>query len=275
MDIEKILRIILAVSALLSVGAGAAARASLSKSARTALIALVAIWCVAALGAGIAFQAKIGPIVIAEGIFLAFGPAVGVVGGSLASSTGKNLKAAWPVALVLIVADLGAFYALNHKVADLAETMGLTRPKVAAESSEQKGCADNLKALYFAFDKYAESNGSLPPAEKWMENDEIASRVQKNEWFHCPQVSNQHDDKFGYAYNEALANKQLNGKKLSEMPDAAHTPLVYDSSTLPGSAHDAVKSLPTSGRHSGHNNVLYCDGHVEALAPGADPGKGK
>ena len=273
MNIEKILGIILAATALLSIGLAFAARGAKTRGGKAALGVFTALWCVLTMGAGLAFQAKIGPLVLTEGLLLAIAPMAGLCGG-IASARGGKSQSAFPAALVLIVLDLSGFYALNHKVADLAETMGLLKPKAAAAAPEQKGCADNLKALYFAFDKYAESNGSLPPAEKWMENDEIASRVQKNEWFHCPQVSNQHDEKFGYAYNAALANLGLNGKKLAEMPNAAHTVLLYDSSNLGRSAADKVTSLPAQGRHSGHNNVLFCDGHIEAVAGGVQPGKG-
>jgi prepilin-type processing-associated H-X9-DG protein len=273
MNIEKILGIVLAAAAVLSLMLAMLGRGAKSRGSRVALGVITSLWCLLTIGAGAMFQSKIGPLVLIEGLLLAIAPASGLLGGLAAGRGGSTARAALPAALILIVLDLGGFYALNHRVADLAETMGLFRPKAAAAVPEQNGCTENLKALYFAFDKYAESNGSLPTADKWMENEEIVSRVQKNEWFHCPQVSNQKDEKFGYAYNEALANLSLNGKKLSEMPNAAHTVLLYDSSDLQRSAHDKVSSLPLKGRHSGHNNVLYCDGHIEALAAGAAPGK--
>jgi prepilin-type processing-associated H-X9-DG protein len=32
-------------------------------------------------------------------------------------------------------------------------------------------------------------------------------------------------------------------------------------------AHDPLTSLPRPGRHGGRDNILYCDGHIEAVAP--------
>ena len=72
-----------------------------------------------------------------------------------------------------------------------------------------------------------------------MDQDDFKAAVQKDEWLHCPAVSNRHDDKYGYAYNDALVGRKLNGKKLKEMPDAAKTPLLYDSTDLAKNAHDA------------------------------------
>ena len=149
-----------------------------------------------------------------------------------------------------------------------AATIGLTGTRTKkVEPTENKECPENLKSLYLAFSLYVESNGSLPPADKWMDNQELTSRIQKDEWLHCPEVSNRKDTKFGYAYNDAVAAKSLDGKKLAEMPDAARTPLLYDSDNLAKSAHDAFRSLPANGRHAGKNNVLYCDGHINAVRP--------
>jgi prepilin-type processing-associated H-X9-DG protein len=51
------------------------------------------------------------------------------------------------------------------------------------------------------------------------------------------------------------------------MPDAAKTPLAFDSSTLTKNAHDPMTSLPKPGRHGGRNNILFCDGHIEMVEP--------
>jgi prepilin-type processing-associated H-X9-DG protein len=57
-------------------------------------------------------------------------------------------------------------------------------------------------------------------------------------------------------------NTALGGKKWKEVPDAAHTPLFYDSSDLAINAHDGFTSLPSPPRHEGHNNVVYLDGRI-------------
>ena len=96
---------------------------------------------------------------------------------------------------LLVLIDLGAFYHLNRSLAQIAGELGLSTMRKKYEPIANKDCPENLKSLYFAFAQYVEGNGSLPPADKWMENDEIASKVQKEEWFHCPEVSNRHDER--------------------------------------------------------------------------------
>jgi prepilin-type processing-associated H-X9-DG protein len=235
--------------------------------AKIVLVVLVSVWTVLTLGVGIFLTPKIGPLVRTEGLLLALAP-VGALFGGLASGKRKAVGLS-PVLVVLgftalVLIDLEAFYHLNHNLVQIAGELGIGSPRTKYEPSANKDCPENLKSLYFAFAQYVEGNGSTPTADKWMDNDEIASKVQKEEWFHCPEVSNRHDARYGYAYNDAIAGRAMNGKKLSEMPNAAHTPLLYDSSNLAKSAHDAFASLPVPGRHGGRNNVLYCDGHVEA-----------
>ena len=110
---------------------------------------------------------------------------------------------------------------------------------------------------------YVQDNDALPPGDNWNTNEELVSKVRQNEWLHCPSVSNRTDDKFGYALNEALLGKKLQGKTLKELPDAAKTPLLFDSSNLAVNAYGDLSLLPIPGRHQGKNNILYCDGHVE------------
>ena len=55
-------------------------------------------------------------------------------------------------------------------------------------------------------------------ADKWMDNEEIAAKIQKDEWLHCPEVSNRKDDKFVkknlYTYFDVLTSniKYVNNK---------------------------------------------------------------
>lgn len=152
-------------------------------------------------------------------------------------------------------------------VVTVAKEAGLIQNGVKYEPEKNKACPDNLTSLYNALTIYAQDWDALPPAANWLDNDDLTSKIRQNEWLHCPAVSNRQDDVYGYAYNEAVAGRKLNGKKLKDLPDSAKTPLLYDSTNLAKSAHDAVSSLPKPGRHSGRNNILYLDGHVENVAP--------
>lgn len=156
-----------------------------------------------------------------------------------------------------------------QSVLEMLQSMGLLKPKDDYKPETNQDCPENLKKLYNAFEQYAEFNDSLPPAADWEANTDLTSRIPQDEWLHCPLVSNRYDNKFGYAYNNAVAGKKLNlkGKPLKTLPNAATTPLLYDSSNLNKNAHDAFSSLPRPGRHSGRNNILYLDGSVAPVIP--------
>ena len=149
------------------------------------------------------------------------------------------------------------------------QTAGLLKPRDDYKPETNKDCPANLQSVYNAFEQYAELNDKLPDAAKWQDDTDFTARIPQDEWLHCPTVSNRHDDKFGYALNETVTGKKLNlnGKPLKSLPNAATTPLLYDSTNTAKNAHDAVTSLPRPGRHGGRNNILYLDGHVFAVAP--------
>ncbi len=272
MNIELILRVVLLAAVMLGVTIAFFASRAKTRRARGVLIAAVVAWSLFTIGGGIALQSKIGVILITEGLLLAGVPILAIlaglsIGSTTRSRTVRSLLAA--VFAVFAILDLSKFYGLNQTVIDMAGSLGIGKSNGKIEPAANKECPENLKMIYFSFAQYVDGNGSLPKADKWMDNEEIASKIQKDEWLHCPEVSNRKDDKFGYAYNDAIAGRDMRGKKLSEMPNAATTPLLYDSSNLSRSAHDPFKSLPSAGRHAGSNNVLYCDGHVELVSPGA------
>ena len=96
------------------------------------------------------------------------------------------------------------------------------------------------------------------PADRWTTAlTDPAQKIVEDSAVHCPAVSPGSNSQFGYAMNAALG-----GKRLKEIKAGATTPLFYDSSDLGANAHDNVTSLPVPGRHNGHNNVVYMDGHV-------------
>ncbi len=233
----------------------------------------VALLLAAGLLAGARAPARqIGPIVTQEAMRVAVAWVLALLGGFLAGVIKQRATLLTTVGVALLVAGavggiLQSAFAKHPEVIRVAKQLGLDQKTAKYEPEKNKACPENLKSLYIAFSMYAEDYGALPPAANWMQNEDLTSKVRQNEWLHCPAVSNRHDDKYGYAYNDQVAGRKLNGKPLKEMPDAAATPLLYDSTNLAPSAHDAVTSLPHPGRHGGRNNILYCDGRVEAVAP--------
>ena len=147
-------------------------------------------------------------------------------------------------------------YVAYHELAPLYQSVApLLAKQAETEKENKKTCPDNLKQLHKAILIYADSwDNTLPPADKWM--DLIKENVPEDRLLRCPSVPNKPDN-YGYAMNSALG-----GKRWKEVKDASTTPLFYDTTDLKANAHDEYKSLPTPGRHSGRNNVIFLDGHV-------------
>ncbi len=220
---------------------------------------------------------KIGPIVTRQTLLLGCALSIALLGGfagSLAQQRRqRRVQVGIAILTALLIGGVGATF-INRvsEVVELARGVGLLQSGPAYEPQKNKDCPENLKSLYIAFQQYAQDWDALPPAANWMDNDELVSKVRRNEWLHCPAASNRHDDRYGYAYNTVVAGRKLGGKHaLADLPDAAHTPLLYDSTDLGKSAHSdfagSAQSLPRPGRHGGRNNILYLDGHVQAVAP--------
>ncbi len=247
-------------------GVGERARRGIGRSVVVALSLFV---LVGLIGGTHSLALQYGPLVTQEAALLAFATVAALLGGFViglfrqAVQPGVTRSVAFML-VVLVVGILGYAHRLNARLMELAREFGVgTAQKY--EPEKNKDCPANLASLYTAFKLYAEDNGALPQAVRWEENDELISKVRQDEWLHCPAVSNRHDAMYGYAYNTQIAGMKLNGRKLAEIPHAAKTPLLYDSSRLQKNAADAVASLPRPGRHGGRNNILYCDGHVEAV----------
>ncbi len=213
--------------------------------------------------------ARIGSIITLIMTYLACALGITLLGGfGMGRKLGKKLPGF--VSLYLVVTLVLATQALGGVFAQLNPVAAIAKEYFSAKKynpEADKSCTENLKSLYFAFGKYVEYNDGLPPAANWQDQDDFKAAIQKDEWLHCPAVSNRHDTKFGYAYNAALSGRKLGGKKLNEMPDAAKTPLLYDSTDVAKNAHDSLTSMPKPGRHGGKNNILFCDGHIESVAP--------
>lgn len=153
------------------------------------------------------------------------------------------------------LASLGTVFSVSTNLIAGSKELGIGQSKPKEELKINQGSEANLKSLYTAFSMYAQNWDALPPAKDWMSNEEIVSKVQKDEWLHNPAISDLHDDKFGYAYNEGVAEKALKGKPLNEQPDAAQTPLLYESTRTEKSAFDKFASA--------NGLVLYLDGTVK------------
>ncbi|HLV78741.1 MAG TPA: hypothetical protein VKT32_00625 [Chthonomonadaceae bacterium] len=274
-NLESALHIALAVTLVVTVGlfgvgywVGARSRNRITAGSVLALIALclqfgllVATW-----------HNRIGPVVTWEALLFAGALDIALlggffIGGARAGGALTRANATGLLVALLLAADLATAFARAEKVRQAAHEIGMDTPTARYEPPKDQGCAQNLQKLYFAFSQYAQDWGALPPADNWDDNQELIGKVQRNEWLHCPAVSNGTDDKYGYAYNPEVAGRSLNGKPLKALPDAAKTPLLYDSTDLAKNAHDTLTSLPKPGRHGGKDYILYCDGHVEAVAP--------
>lgn len=231
----------------------------------------LAIAVIAALlvGGTLPLAARIGSVVLWVATYLSCALGAALIGGfGTGRKRSKGLTGG--VALYVVVTGVVAALALASMFAQLIPVAAIVKeygPGKKYDPKADKSCTENLQSLYFAFGKYAEYNDALPPAETWQDPEDFKAAIQKDEWLHCPTVSNRHDGKFGYAFNAALSGRKLKGKKLNEMPDAAATPLLYDSTNLAKNAHDTLTSLPKPGRHGGKNSILFCDGHIESVAP--------
>lgn len=276
MNIEAIFWAVLAVfTVAAAVAFGIGFRLGRTKSEKGAGvgvgIAILAIMAVV-FGGAKAAEGKIGPLIAYEGAWFSSALNFALVGGYIAGkirSDASASKRALPVLCAIIaLASLYMMGARLHQFVDVLQTLGVgkARTKLAGPDTSLD-CGKSLTEVYKGFKHYAELNDALPPAAKWIDEEDLRGQVQADEWFHCPTVSTRKDDKYGYAYNDALAGRKLNGKGLKDMPDAAKTPLVFDSTAQAKNAHDPVTSLPKPGRHGGKNNILYCDGHIEAVAP--------
>jgi hypothetical protein len=93
---------------------------------------------------------------------------------------------------------------------------------------------DNLRAIHRALKLYADSEGALPPADRWM--DEAWIRLQtrdlsQDEAKKKLQAPGASLGEFGYAFNSALA-----GKHPEDVQDGS-TPMVFESPDKSWNAH--------------------------------------
>lgn len=116
-------------------------------------------------------------------------------------------------------------------------------------------CLSNLKQQAVAFAMYSgDHDDRLPGSDRWM--DCLDGYSKNPSIFHDSGLPK---GAYGYAYHRALSYA-----KVPAQPERSL--LVYDSTQLGRNASDFLTSLPAGGRHTGSNNVAYCDTHVGRLA---------
>jgi hypothetical protein len=141
------------------------------------------------------------------------------------------------------------------------------------EYTRYQGCIDNAKQMAQGAQMYAQDyDDHLPAATAWMDAEAPyvdRSGTKDRPAFRCPTVANADPKAYGYAFNS-----QYGGKPLAKISAPATAGIVYDSTNLARNATDAVKSLPSPGRHlararrfrSVHVDVMgYADGHVKPV----------
>lgn len=165
------------------------------------------------------------------------------------------------VGLVLFVASIVVFQGEARPYWAVLRT--IQSAQAPPSEPEKTGCAENLRKLHNAIMMYASDwDDTLPPAGRWMTVLTTGEeRKAQDGILHCPQAGKLGTAQYGYAMNAALSGKKW---RQIDQKEHARTPLIYDSSDLGINAHYDFTSLPNPGRHSGHNNILYLDGHVEA-----------
>jgi prepilin-type processing-associated H-X9-DG protein len=129
----------------------------------------------------------------------------------------------------------------------------------AREKARQITCADNMKQIGLALAQYSQDNDSkLPLAATW----EKASSTYEMHKFSCPDVA----VGSGYAYNSTLGNE-----KITKFSDGSTTVSVFETTKTEPNANDKLTSIVTPGRHSGSNNYLFLDGHIDSSTSPPSP----
>jgi prepilin-type processing-associated H-X9-DG protein len=124
----------------------------------------------------------------------------------------------------------------------------------------EKTCLKSLKQSGQAISLYSvDYDDHLPPSDRW--TDAIVSYLSKFP-SKSPVVKGMprcapNNPAANYAFDSRLSTQPLPKVWLRET-----TVILYDSTSREKNAHDAGSSLPRPGRHRGHNNFLYADGHA-------------
>jgi hypothetical protein len=162
-----------------------------------------------------------------------------------------------PVSIVLRATRLGAGW-----------TVDLSRPLVnvdptsadplhdAVDSARKATCQEQLQQLSRAFEMYAAaSDDLLPDPDRWVEL--MRPFGPRDMALHCPA-----DSAPGISY---AMNRNLAGKRRSQVADPSSTPLLFESTLHTANPSDTGESWPEPALHADGNLVLYVDGSVRAV----------
>lgn len=131
--------------------------------------------------------------------------------------------------------------------------------KPVQEDSERTMCMTKLKQLSVGFLIYSSDyDDVLPRRTDWM--DAIMPYIKNLELLHCPTVSKDDKENYGYAYCDLR-----DGINLKTIREPAKAELLFDSTLIEKNASGSISTLPTPGRHGGKNNIAYADGHVKSV----------
>ena len=124
--------------------------------------------------------------------------------------------------------------------------------------AEQNQCVNHLKQLAIAAHMYAQAHGDKLEFTAETAKKALLPMVENNEkLFSCPT-----NEKVRYVFNDKLAKRAF-----SEITKPAETVLFYETTigevTL--SANGAGAAIGPSTTHGDRTNVVFVDGHVEAI----------
>lgn len=133
----------------------------------------------------------------------------------------------------------------------------------AREKARQASCLSNMKQMSLGLLMYQQDyDERMPPAQSWM--NVSVPYIKDEQVFHCPSVSTQNKQNYGYGFNSQLS--QMTTEKLTKRNvNFATMPMLYESSRLGRNEHDALKSVVNPPRHGSNrgNNFSYLDGHAK------------
>lgn len=127
------------------------------------------------------------------------------------------------------------------------------------ETPKRPSSQDNLRNLSLSIIQYAQDNGVMPDADKWV--DEIMPFVKSRANFHDPSAPP--GQAWSYAYNRALSHTPL-----AQFDRLTPIVMLFESTLGTKNASDAGESVPHPGRHSGGSYYAFADGHVKWFADG-------
>lgn len=124
----------------------------------------------------------------------------------------------------------------------------------AREAARTTSCLSNVKQMSLGLLMYCQDyDERMPRGSDWM--DVIGPYIKNETLYHCPTVGRQDSSSYGYAYNSALALKNL-----GDIAQPESTTLIFDSSNLLRNAADPVTSLPQPPRHHGRDLITHESG---------------